>query len=323
MAGNRKNKKRRRFRRVFFISLIIFAAIFVYGYNILNKMDSADISKDDTELGITDESADSKDVVNIALFGLDRRDTSGGGRSDSVMIASLDKKHKKIKLTSLMRDTYIDIPGRGMDKLNHAYSFGGPELAIRTINQNFNMNIREFATVDFFGLEKIIDVMGGVEIDVKSNEVKYINTGVKEMDRLDNSSSPLVQQEGTQLLTGRQAVSYSRIRKTGNGDYERTERQRVVLEQVLKRGMNAGITKYPALLNAMLPYVETSLSKPEILSLGTSVLTSGIRDIDQYRIPADGYVKNQTINGVSYVVPQSLEDNVMLLNKFIYEDEKN
>lgn len=307
MARNKKTNNKKRFLKVFLISIIVFATIFTYGYNILNKIENKDISQDDDELGIRDESKDNKDAINILLFGIDRDDASSGGRSDSIMIASLDKKHKKIKLTSLMRDTYLDIPGRGMDKVNHAYAFGGPELAIRTINQNFHMNIREFAAVDFNGFERIIDIMGGVEIDVKPEEVKHI----------PNSRS------GKQLLTGKQALAYSRIRKTGHGDYERTERQREVLEQVLNQGLNAGVTKYPKLLNTMLPHVETSLSKPELLSLGTSVLTSGIKNIDQYRIPVDGHVQNQMINGVSYVVPQTLEDNIMFLNKFIYEDEKN
>ncbi|HHV39001.1 MAG TPA: LCP family protein [Tepidimicrobium sp.] len=319
----RRKGSRKQFKRVFLIALIVFTIIFGYGYNILNRMKRTDISKDDDDLGIAEDSPDDKEVINIALFGLDRRDTSSAGRSDSIMIASLDKKHRKIKLTSLMRDTYVNIPGRGMDKLNHAYAFGGPELAIKTINQNFNMNIREFATVDFFGLEQIIDIMGGVEVDVKPSEIKYINTGVKGMDRLDNSNSPLVQNAGLQSLTGRQAVAYSRIRKTGDGDYERTERQRRVLEQVLKKGMNAGITKYPKLLSAMLPYVETSLSKPEILAMGSSALTSRIRNIEQYRIPADNHLRHEMINGVFYIIPQTLEDNIALLNKFIYEDEKN
>lgn len=317
--------KRQRFRRAFFLSMFIFTILgfgIIYGYGVLNKLNYVDISKDDDELGIDKQHDQYDDIMNFVLFGVDNRTEGEKGRSDSIMIATLDKKHKKIKLTSLMRDTYIDIPGRGMDKLNHAYAFGGPELAIKTINQNFNMNIREFATVDFFGLEKIIDTMGGVEINVKPNEVRFINWGVRQMDKLDGKSSKMVSQGGAQTLTGRQAVSYARIRKTGNGDYERTERQRVVLEKVLNKGLNTSVTQYPKLLNTMLPYVDTSLTKSEILSLGTFAITSGIKKIDQYRIPADEHVDNQMINGVSYVVPITLEDNVNLLHNFIYKDIK-
>lgn len=307
MVVNKKNNKKKRFIKSFLTSLIIFGTIFVFGYSLLNKIENKYISNDDEMLGITEESTDSKNTVNILLFGLDCKDASSRGRSDSIMIATLDKKHKKIKLTSLMRDTYVDIPGKGMDKLNHAYSFGGPELAIRTVNQNFNMNIRDFAAVDFAGFEKIVDIMGGVEIDVKPNEVEHVKNSVA----------------GPQLLNGQQALDYSRIRKTGNGDYERTERQRFVLEQVFKKGLDAGLTRYPQLLNAMLPHVETSLSKPKMLTLGTSVIVSGLKDIDQYRIPVDGHGRDQKINGVYYLIPETLEDNIMFLNKFIYEDEKN
>jgi LCP family protein required for cell wall assembly len=322
MARKRKKKKSRKILFLFIIVGLIGFAFGAYGFNLLDKIDNTKITQSDEELGISEENAKSDKVINIALFGLDRRETSGNTRSDTIMIASLDKEFNKIKLTSIMRDSYVEIPGRGMDKINHAYAFGGPELAIKTINQNFDMNIRDFVTVDFYGLEEIIDAMGGVEIEVKSNEVKDINKNMDQVDKLTNTSSPKVQNAGLQTLTGRQAVAYSRIRKVGNGDYERTERQRKVLEQVLSKGMNAGVTKYPKLLNTMLPYVETSLSKANILSLGTSTLSSGIRKIDQYRIPVDGYVKGQMIKGVSYVVPNTLEDNVELLDKFIYEDVK-
>lgn len=322
MAKRRKKKKSRKILILFIIIAILGFSCGAYGFSLLDKIQNTKISQSDEELGIDEDNTKSNKVINIALFGVDKRNTSERGRSDTIMIASIDKEFKKIKLTSIMRDTYVDIPGRGMDKINHAYAYGGPELAIKTINQNFDMNIRDFVTVDFFGLEKIIDVIGGVEIEVKSNEVKYINSGVNSLNKLTGTNSPQVSGPGLQKLTGRQAVSYARIRKTGNGDFERTDRQRRVLEKVLNQGMNAGVGKFPKLLNAMLPHVETSLSKGKILSLSTSTLTSGIRKVDQYRIPVDGYGKGRNIKGVYYFVPETLEENIQLLDKFIYEDEK-
>lgn len=221
-----------------------------------------------------------------------------------------------------MRDTYLEIPGKGMNKLTHAYAYGGPELAIQTINQNFDMNIRDFISVDFYGLEAIIDTLGGIQIDVKDYEVNALNHNIEEINRITDPDSPFIQSAGLQTLNGRQAVAYARIRKVGNGDYQRTERQRAVLEQILNKTMNSGVTQYPKLLNTMLPYVETSLSKAKIVSLGLSSVISGINEIEQYRIPADGHVYNDTINGVSYVMPNTLEDNVKLLHQFIYEDIK-
>ena len=320
-----RRKRRRSFFRVFTLAVFIFLLIgagIIYGYNTLNKVDNVEIPKNDEELGIKDDVFEHKDVLNIALFGLDEPEAINGGRSDSIIIASLDKVHKKIKLTSIMRDTYVEIPGYKNNKINHAHSYGGPELAIKTLNQNFDMNIREFATVDFFGLEKIIDTLGGLEINVKENEVEYANFGIRGMNRMDGKSGGYLEESGLQTLNGRQAVSYSRIRKTGDGDFERTERQRFVLEQVINKGLNAGIGKYPALLNTALPFVKTSLSKKEILSLGTFVLTSGINEVDKYRLPLDSLLKEEKINGVAYIIPDTLEDNVAALKKFIYDDIK-
>lgn len=320
----RKGNKRRRNKRkkmtnrsVFFISLLVSIAVFATsGFYILNWLeksgfnkDRIDITQDDDELGISDENEgfNNNETLNIALFGLDESDDgSDSSRSDSIMIASIDKRHKKIKLTSVMRDTYVEIENIGMDKIGHAYVFGGPELAIKTLNQNFNMDIRDFVSIDFNGFEKIIDKIGGVEIDVKPNEVPYSK----------------VSEPGLQTLNGKQALAYSRIRKTGNGDYERTERQRRVMEKMLNKVMDLSVTKYPGLLTETLPYVETSFTKMEILNLGTKVVASGIKDIEQYRIPVDEHLDHQIINGIFYMIPRDINDNIILLKKFIYEDIK-
>lgn len=288
-----------------FILILCIGIAIIYGSQLLGKVNNVEIPKVDKELDIKEEVVEKEkpEINNILLFGLDKRSPLEKGRSDTIMIVSLDKQHKKIKLTSIMRDTYVDIPGRGMDKINHAYAFGGPELAIKTVNQNFDMNIRDFATVDFVGLEHIIDTLGGVEVDIKQNEVSHIPGS----------------HTGTQILDGKQALAYSRIRKTGNGDYERTERQRVILEKVINKGINSGVIKYPKLINTILQYVDTSLSKSEILKLGTSSINADIRNVEQFRIPVDKYAKGQMINNIYYLVPDTLEDNVEFLHKFIYE----
>lgn len=302
----RNRRKKSSTLSTFFKTLIIFVVIFgLAGFYILNRMDSVKVSRDDVDLGITDDDkkGEDKKVTNILLLGLDRENEGEHARSDSIMIASVDRRNKKIKLTSIMRDTYVDIEGRGMDKIGHAYAFGGPELAIKTVNQNFNMNIRDFVAIDFAGFENVIDAMDGVEIDVKPNEVSHV--------KVNNS--------GLQTLNGRQALAYSRIRKTGNGDYERTERQRVVMEEMLNKALSLNVTRYPGLLNQTLPYVDTSLPKMKMLSLGTNVATSNIRDVEQYRLPADGHLEHQMINGIFYILPRDMDDNIALLKDFIYE----
>lgn len=303
---SKKNSKKVLVGLLIVVIALIGGGVF-YVNNMLSQVATTPLPDTDEELGITkpaEEKAPS--ITNIALFGLDRRGTTGNTRSDSIMIATLDLETKKVKLTSIMRDTYVDIPGRGMDKINHAYAFGGPQLAIRTINENFDMDIRDYVMVDFHGMADIIDVIGGVEIDIKSNEV----------------SRSQVSSAGLQTLTGQQAVAYSRIRYVGNGDFERTERQRRVLEQIMDKVLGAGAFQYPKIINKVLPYVETSLEKSEMLKLGTSAFAKGVSSIEQYRLPVDGHAKGQMIKGVYYLVPQGIEDNVAFLHEYIYGKEE-
>jgi anionic cell wall polymer biosynthesis LytR-Cps2A-Psr (LCP) family protein len=145
------------FLSVFIISLLVVGGIFSYTVYEFSKMNSTKISKTDVDLGIKSEISskeDGNEIINIALFGLDRRDVSTQGRSDMIMILTIDEKNKKIKMSSIMRDTYVEIKEHGKTKINHAYAYGGPQLAIRTLNENFNLDIRDYVTVDFFVLEK-------------------------------------------------------------------------------------------------------------------------------------------------------------------------
>lgn len=306
MSSQKKRKKKILLISIALITLIIIG-IGIYGYNLLDKAKNIDLSDEDEDLGIDEDLVHRNkdyDIINVALFGIDKREAANDARSDSIIIASLDRNSKVVKLTSLMRDTYIDIPGRGMDKLGHAFAYGGPELAIQTINHNFNMDIREFMTVDFSGFEQIIESVGGVEIDITPAEANHM--------KLPSS--------GMQLLNGKQALDYSRIRQIGD-DFERTERQRTVLIEVFRKMMNMNVTGYPNMLNKLLPLVETSITKPEMLSLGTDIIRSDIQSFEQFRIPTDEHVDDRMIDGVSYVLPVTLEDNIILLRNFIYEED--
>ncbi|MDV3427842.1 MAG: LCP family protein, partial [Bacillota bacterium] len=256
------------------------------------------------------------------LSGVDSRESGmdKGSRSDSIMILSIDKEHNKLKLTSLMRDLYVSVDGHGKTKITHAYAYGGPQLAVKTINENFGMNIKDYATVDFFGLEKIINSVGGVPINVEKAEIPVMNSYINETSGIEKVTPPYITKAGLQNLNGIQAVAYSRIRYVGNADYERTERQRKVLEQVIKKVTNGGITKLPSLINTMLPFVETSMSKTDILATGTTVLTKKITALQQFRLPEDGLGQGQTINKVYYLVAD-LNVAKAHLYKFIYEEE--
>jgi cell envelope-related function transcriptional attenuator common domain len=242
------------------------------------------------------------DIENILVFGLDRRNPDEASRSDTIMIASIDRKNSKVKITSLMRDMYVPIPGRSSNRINAAYAFGGPALAIKAVNADFSLNIKEYITVDFFGFQKIIDSLGGVDINVKENEISYCG----------------VSKPGLQTLDGEHALAYARIRKTGNADYERTERQRRVLNEIYKKIKAKGVFTISSTVNTLLPYVETNMSYQRIISLTITALKLDVENIDQYRLPVDGYFKSQYINGMAVLVP-NLEENKKLLHKFIYE----
>lgn len=326
-SKKKKNKKIIIISSVFIVLALVAAIVGGYTATQLNKIKTGDLSKSNDALGIDKETENlieaqdpNNDVINIALFGLDRREKDASSRSDALMIASIDKKHKKIKLSSIMRDTYVAVPGKGNRKITEAYAFGGPQLTIKTLNQNFKLNIKDYVAVDFFGLEKIIDSLGGVTIDVKENEIKYINSYMNEVANIEGSKIKTVSKAGTQNLNGMQAVAYSRIRYIGN-DYERTARQRRVLTAMLQKIQSAGITKYPSMVGKLLPYVETSISKGDILSIGTQVLTSGTTAIDQERFPVDGYGKGTTVNGAS-VIQADMPATIDQMHKYIFEDIK-
>ena len=312
------------------VMLIILIGMGGYVYKLIVAVSEADAAHgaenivhtpiDKEDLGISDTAPDEKDtnVINVLLFGLDRRSKSGNARSDAIMIATLDKKNGQLKLTSLMRDSYVDIPGHGKNRLNAAYSFGGPVLAIKTVNQNFNLNITRYVTVDFFALEKIINTLGGVDIDVKQSEIKYVNQYLQELNSLDKKNkSPYLKKAGLQTLDGKQAVAYSRIRYVGNGDFERTERQRRVLAALFDKVKNMSVLKVPDLVADIFPYTETNIPISEIVSMGTTVLGLEDKEIYQFRIPADGAFEGKRINGMD-VLALDMEKNIQLLHDFLH-----
>jgi len=312
------------------VIFIVVAGSFGYGYYQFSKIKTVKISKKNEDLGIKNppiKEEKGEEIINVALFGVDvGRSKDDPPHSDSIIIATLDKKHSKLKLTSIMRDTYVEIKGDKITKktkINEAYTFGGPQLAIKTINENFNLNIRDYVTVNFLGLEKLIDELGGVTVDIKDYELKEINTWVKEVAEIQDKKPVLVEHTGIQTLSGGQAVAYCRLRHFGNGDFERTDRQRRVLNELFKKVQSAGVTKYPGIVSELFPMIETSLSATDIISLGTKVLTSGGSGIEQQRFPLDGYCKGETINSIWYLVLKpDLADTEKQIHDYIYEDIK-
>lgn len=316
----RKNKTFKIIMSILVVVALILVSAIGYTYFTLGKIKGTKLSKNNSDLGISNKASSlDNSVTNIALYGLDRREKNEASRSDSIIIASIDNKNKKVKLSSIMRDAYVNVPGYGQTKITHAYAYGGPQLSIKTLNSNFNLNIKDYATVDFFGLEKIIDKLGGVTIDVQSDEIQYINSYMRETAGLEKESIPTVTHAGSQTLNGIQAVAYSRIRYVGN-DFERTDRQRRVLSQLFDKVQAGGLSSYSSTVNELLPYTETSLSSTQILALGTGIFTKGIKTIEQQRFPVDGYWQNLMVGGVYYLgidIPSTTQQ----LYNFIYNDQ--
>ena len=317
-----KDKKKKIIIGVLGIIVVAVAAGYTYIHFQLNKINKVDIPKTNEELNISNTASNlDAAVVNIALFGVDRRYPTEEGRSDSLMILSIDKTHNKLKLSSIMRDTYVNVEGHGMNIITHAYAYGGAALAVKTLNTTFDLNIKNYVTVDFFGLEKIIDSVGGIDLNITSEEVKYINGYISETSKLQNEPAPYIKKSGLQRLNGRQAVAYCRIRYTEGGDFKRTERQRTVLTKVLEKVKAGGITKFPSIVTTLLPYTETNLDQASIIKLGTSILTTDISTIDTVRFPVEGYYQEYMING-THPIEADLKALTDQLHKFIYDDQK-
>lgn len=296
--------------------------VYFYGNYLFNKLEKVEIDKDN--IGITEEveeklSQYSDSIINIALFGVDAVDGEAG-RSDSIMIATIDTVHKKLKLTSIMRDSYVAIDGHGNDKLNHAYAFGGPQLAIKTLNENFDLNIEDFASVNFETLPKIIDKIGGIELDIDADELEYINGYIAHLNNINGTSEPAIESTGIQHVSGTQALAFCRIRYTSGGDYKRTERHREVLTKIFEKIETLPATSYPSLLLDILPMVNTSLTYNEILDLGTEVLKLGDSSMELERFPLDEYCEGKMIDGI-YYLSFDKETTVEQLHNYIFEDK--
>ncbi len=284
------------------------------------------ITKDPDQLEVVAPPEGAEDIVNIALFGIDSRDDDYRGLSDTIMIVSIDPKIGSIKLVSIMRDSLVAVDGHGYQKINAAYSIGGPELAIKTLNQTFQLNIMNYATVDFVGMAEIVDAVGGVEAELTKYEIPQINSCIDELAAKRGLPRDYVSQPGVQTLNGVQAVAFSRVRKvpTVSGtrdDYGRTERQRLVMNQLFQKALQLPLAQYPGLIKAMLPYIETSMGYDDIFSLA-KILKAGKVTMQQDRIPIDDAVisSGYYVPYIGACVYYDLEYATELLHAFFFDD---
>lgn len=310
-------------RTILLIIIFLIAAGFAVNAFFLGNVTS-DLKGNLSKYGISDEAASfakRHKIVNVAVFGVDGRDDVDGDRTDTIMIATADYEHSKVKVASLMRDTYVYIDKKyGYDKLNAAYAYGGADLALQTINQNFDTTITDYVTIDFSAMVSMVNAVGGVTIDIETEEeLDWVNEYLMDVNEKVATGSPFLEETGSQIVDGSQALAYCRVRYVGDGDFDRTLRQRVVFEQVLSKALDLDLKEQYNLVMATLPYVETSLSTLEMIKYGANLALMPSKDIEQSRFPTDQLISLDMLDGVSYVVPNTLVKNIEALYQFVYE----
>lgn len=327
MAAKKQSKKKRTKILLFIVEIFVLLLMVVVLYGVLKteKVGKVDIPEED--IVINEEVKEKVETTmkgyrNIALFGVDS--TTGAltknTRSDSIMIASINMDTGECKLVSVYRDTYLNLGNDSYNKCNSAYAKGGPEQAINMLNMNLDMNITDFVTVGFAGLSDTIDSLGGIMIDVDSEEIKHLNNyQICMAEDLKRSYNP-VSSTGYQLLDGLQATAYCRIRYTEGDDFKRAERQREVLMAIAEKAKTASPAALNEIANNVFQEVYTSLDLSEILELLGEVTKYEI--VDQGGFPEASLRATGTIGSKgSCVVPVSLEENVTWLHEFLFEDQ--
>ena len=305
--------------------LVIGIPACTFGY-FYHKLNSIHETNSDTNNILNDTKYEqSKDITNILLVGIDARDISQPSRSDAMMLLTLDTEHKSIKLTSFARDTYVKIPGRGSEKLTHAYAYGGINLLLETIEDNFEIDINDYAIVNFFGFVDIINALGGIEVDVKKDEIKELNTYIVNGQSIDKVAQgenvKKITKSGLQTLNGYQALAYARIRYNDSA-FGRDNRQRQIIESTLQKMSNASPFKFNSILDSILPSLKTNMSPTRILELGSTILSINNFNIKQleFPIPYQPYSTGGILGGKGWVLQFNSDKNLPILHNFIYDD---
>ncbi len=274
----------------------------------------------------TDQGSDvimDQSVYNIVLAGVDRDDKTWNGNADSVMLVSLNNDKKRASVISLMRDTYVEIPGHDYNKLNASYAYGGGPLLCDTIEENFRIPVERYAAVDFENLVDIVDALGGVELEWTANEIEVANGYIKDMCErvldIAYEDHAIMDEPGLLLSDGVQAVAYARNRFVGNSDYTRTQRQRYVIQQMIEKIKTLSSTQLLSFVQEVLPLVTHNLPEDEIWSLVWDAPAILKYDIVMDRVPYDGQYDEIEVDGQGMLVPH-WDTTIMQMHQTIYGD---
>lgn len=265
-----------------------------------------------------------KNVVNILLIGCDSRQQSGRGRSDTMILVSINQKTEEITMTSIMRDCYVSIPGKGNNRINAAYAYGGASLLMDTLKTNFNIQVDNYVAIDFYSFVDIVDSIGGVDIEVSDAETRVMNGYIGELNKLNGRPDDTYKLSGggSLHLNGTQALAYARVRYVGNADFERTQRQRTILTKIFEKAQNMNLLEMNDLLTALLPEVKTDMTETQVLAMMLKVPTYLKYDLNSQRIPVDGSYQSLRIRGMA-VLGVDFDKNIKLLEETVYKKQSD
>ncbi|MFB6499618.1 LCP family protein [Bacillus haynesii] len=302
-----KRKRRKIIKRLFTLTLLVIIAAAGYTYFEYKKglSESDGDFKEDGQFEFNGEGSD-LDEVNILVLGIDSRGEDHS-RSDSMMVIHYNKKQKQPKLISIMRDSYVDIPGYDKQKVNAAYAYGGPELVRKTLKESFDLDINYYAIIDFKGFAKIVDAVApdGIEVDVP----KKMSYGIG-----------MTLQPGKQVLHGDRLLGYVRFRHDRESDFGRVRRQQEVFSKLQKEAVSIGnIAQLPKLWGLVDPYIETNIPNGVIFSLGKDFLLGSVKETKSFRLPIDGSFTNKDDPTYGAVLDLDLEQNKEELKRFLNE----
>lgn len=330
----RRRRRRSTLSRVMFaleiiVLVVLMGGLFVYAK--LGKLNHETINEEELDVNESvTENQVMKGYTTIALVGIDSRDDKlkSDWNSDTMIIASINNDTKKVKLVSVYRDTYLclgeDEDGNNSYGLaNSAYCTGGAKKMISMLNKNLDMNISDFVTVNFQAVAETVELLGGIDVEMKKEEVVHLNNYCVETSEVTGMDyTPLEEIEGVHHLNGVQAVAYARIRKTSGNDFRRAARQREVIYRIVEKAKNSSIATLNTVLDKIFPMIYTSLTEKEILSMGMNMLSYDIED--QTGFPFDhlyGDTVKEAMDGVDCVLPITLESNVIKLHEFLYPED--
>lgn len=324
-SSSKRAKKRKQAKMITFaVEAVILVVLLVVLY-VLNRTEllskvtyDEDVVKESVN-ELTEETLETMEqYTNIALFGLDTRQAGSlgkGNRSDTIMVASINNETKDVKIISIYRDSYLNLANDKYRKCNEAYSIGGPEQAVAMLNMNLDLKIDHYMSVDFLAVSEVVDLIGGVEIEVDEYEIEHLNNYTVETSKVTGKTTTKLKTTGLQNLDGVQATSYCRIRYTKGDDFKRTERQREVLEAIAAKAKTLTPTKLDSIVKAVFPMCATNMTVDQLLAIAADALSYNIVETSGFPFEV---ITDSVGSAGSCVIPVDLEANVKQLHQTLF-----